>query len=163
MMMDRKTSLILLGALFFISWFFVVFYIYPWIDNQEWLPPPLAFLVTIGMYGFMGFLFSFGLVKFDTDLTINSIYMGIVEALGLLTLDGLEPPLVVNLDGTLNTSVLGWRADLLATLYYFEELLNIPLEYRFYGVIVGLILVWSLVVILASRSVAKEWIEALAY
>ena len=161
--MNRKLSLILLGISFFISWFFVVLYAYPWIDSQEWLPPPLAFLVTIGMYGFMGFIFSFGLVKFDTDLTINSIYMGIVEALGLLTLDGLEPPLVVNLDGTLNTSVLGWRADLLATIYYFEELLNIPMEYRFYGVIVGLILVWSLVVILASRSVAREWIEALAY
>jgi len=79
----------------------------------------------------------------------------------LLALDGLEPPLTVAPNGALNTSALGWRADLLTTLHYTASSLGVPQQYLFFIVVLGLIAIWAIVVMLATREIVKEWMEGL--
>lgn len=140
----------------------VVPFVYPWIDAQAWLIPPIAFLVSIVMYSFLGFIFSFGLVNFNGEMTLQSVFMGFLEALGLLALDALEPPLTVSPEGMLNTTVTGWRMDILTSWHYAWSRLGVSQSLMYPFVIFGLCLTWALVVFLATRSLVQEYLEELA-
>ena len=161
---DRvKIATILAGVAFITIWGIIVSPIlYPWIDAQSWMPPPVALLANIAMYGFAGFIFSFALVGFAPDLTLNALYMGFLEALGFLALDGTEPPLTVEPSGRLVTWAIGWRSDILTTWHYIWKTLGVPQSpLLFQLVILGLALTWIFVVLFASREVARDWLEAL--
>jgi len=113
------------------------------------------------MYSFLGFIFSFGLVGFSREMTLQSVFMGFLEALGLLCLDALEPPLTVNIDGSLNSSVLGFRMDILTSWHWLLTGLGVP-ESLLYGfVIVGLCVTWAFIVFLATRGLVQEYLEEL--
>lgn len=159
---SRKWKLLVLGICFLVVWGTFVPFVYPWVDAQAWLIPPVAFLVSIGMYSFLGFIFSFGLVGFSPDWTLQSVFMGFLEALGLLCLDALEPPLTVSPSGVLNTTVTGWRMDILTAWHFILSSLGVPQNMMYASVIVSLCFTWAFVVFLATREVVREYLEELA-
>lgn len=160
-MNSRKWKLLVLGILFLVVWGTFVPFVYPWIDAQTWLIPPVAFLVSILMYSFLGFIFSFGLVGFNSELTLQSVFMGFLEAFGLLCLDALEPPLTVSPTGVLNTSVTGWRMDILTVMHYIGSGLGVPQFMLYAFVIFCLCVAWAFVVFLATRGLVTEYLEEL--
>jgi len=144
---QNKLKYLVFGIIISATWGFAIQpRLIGYIDSTPSITPVEAFFMWHALYIAIFSLLAYALLKEKLGPT-KSLYAGIGGWLIYDAIDYFEAPLTVNLDGTIDTTVSGWKATIDSLAWHLFKNAGVPQNQLYYAVyVVGPIITWALAI-----------------
>jgi len=148
-----KLKYLVFGVIISVVWGFAIQpRLIEYIDTTPSITPVEAFFMWHLFYIGIFSLAAFALLKEKLGPT-KSLYAAIGGWLIYDAIDYFEAPLTVNLDGTIDTTVSGWKATIDSLAWHLFKNAGVPQNQLYYAVyVVGPIITWALAIFVLRAS-----------
>ena len=152
-----KTKYLVFGVIISVAWGWLIQpRLISYIDTTPSITPVEAFFMWHAFYIAVFSIFAYWLLGAKLG-PAKSIYAGLGGWLIYDAIDYFEAPLTVNLDGTIDTTVSGWKATIDSLAWHLFKNAGVPQEHLYNAVyVLGPIIFWVLAIwMLKSSEIIK--------